>query len=235
MNIAICDDQQAFLDFEKQTVEHYFAEWTEAVRICTFSNGTSLLHALEHKQFDIVFLDINLPDFDGFEIAEKFTRNDNTLLIFVSSYDDLAIQSFDYHPFSFISKMEYNEQIGKVLNSCTERLRRNIETITITCNRELVKLSIKDIAYIESCRNAVLFHMQNSKETFRTTATMSKFEQELSVHGFVRIHSAFIVNLAAVRKVSKEVALDDGTTLFMSKKYASTVKIKYLDYMRRLP
>lgn len=235
MNIAICDDQQAFLDCEKQTVERYFAEWTEPVRISTFSNGTSFLHALEHNQFDIIFLDIDLPDLNGFEIAEKFPCSNNTLLVFVSSYEDLAIQSFDYHPFSFISKMEYNEQIGKVLNSCTERLRRSIETITITCNRELVKLNIQDIAYIESCRNAVLFHMQNSQETFKTTATMSKFEQELSVHGFVRIHSAFIVNLAAVRKIAKEVTLDDGTALFMSKKYASTVKIQYLDYMRRLP
>lgn len=235
IHIAICDDQDVFLSHHKQKIEQYLSSTAESFRISTFSDGTTFLQSLENIQFDIVFLDIDLPDVNGFEIAERFLCADKTSLVFVSSYEDLALESFEYHPYSFISKADFDKRIEHVLQRCVERFQRLHETITITYNRDLVKLRISEIAYIESARNGVLFHLLNDDEIYKTALTMGKAEQDLGVFGFVRIHSAFIVNLAATKKMAKEVTLDDGTILSISKKYAAAARAKYIDYIRRLP
>lgn len=99
MQIYVCDDELPILEKLAGKVKEHIPEET----VFGVSSGRELLHRLQESGCDILFLDIDMPDIDGMEVAKQLNQlEEKPLLVFVSSHDELVYESFWHHPFGFI-------------------------------------------------------------------------------------------------------------------------------------
>lgn len=133
MQIKICDDDKPFLDSMTKLVEMEFQKFGIKVDIEAFVSGKDYIKQVHNTPGDIVFLDIDMPDLSGFEIAEQIMLADTKpIIIFVSNQEHLVFRSFSYNPFWFLRKThleELTELIEKAIEqihirSITQRMRR---------------------------------------------------------------------------------------------------------------
>ena len=117
--VYICDDEVPVL---RELAEKIGKCMTEEEVLC-FSSGDELLEQLNRSVCDILFLDIDMPGISGMDIAGKLNGERGVpLLVFVTSHDELVYESFQYHPFAFIRKGYFDQEIEKVARDAREYL-----------------------------------------------------------------------------------------------------------------
>lgn len=229
MEIYICDDEPKILEDIKQKVME--CKISEIIK--TFTSGRELLDELEANVCDILLLDIDMPEINGMDIADRLLKLEKRpLLIFVTSHDELVYDSFQYHPFGFIRKSFLDSEIKKVLADCVKELESNSRYFNFRTEGKDIRVLLSEISYFEADGNYLKLFTGNGEYRFRSTVTA--VENSLSNQGFIRIHKGFLVNQSAVRVLSSEEAhLTDGTLLPIGKTYVEEAKKQLMRYMRR--
>lgn len=129
MKVAVCDDNIVSLEFISEKVDEKLTSLNVFHDIANFEHGADLISQHEETPFDVVFLDIRLPDIDGFEAAKQIKMtSDKTQIIFITTESALVYESFDYHPFYFIpkGKPEYlAEKISRVIGKLIDEINDN--------------------------------------------------------------------------------------------------------------
>ncbi len=104
LKIAVCDDDPIMLDFVSKNANTLLAQSGAGHTTVRFLSGTEFLKAHKAAPFDVVFLDIDMPKISGFDVAEQINNINETLIIFVTSHDELVYSSIRFRPFRFIRK-----------------------------------------------------------------------------------------------------------------------------------
>lgn len=247
LSVAICDDEIFTAKQISKNVHQEFLKCNVEVNIKTFTNGRKLLDEFVKKPFDILFLDIFMPETSGFEIAKEVRKmNTETYIIFITVKDDLVFDSFDYYPFQFIRKEElYEPDLSKnehVTRSIRKTIRRLIDHIG---NQNQIVLHDRnkrehlilptEIEYIESDKHYLNYHILGSEETFRERAKISDKCVELANVGIIRIQKKYAVNLKHVRFIDNEydqIIMKSGKKLPVSKLYKNEIKESFKVYLR---
>lgn len=231
--ICICDDDERMLEDICKSVK----ELKPQSEVVSFMSGIDLLEHLEKSICDILLLDIDMPDITGMDIAKRLMatqKNDEgkqPLLIFVTSHDELVYESFQYHPFGFIRKNYFKEEIKKVLNDCEKVLLSKTKYFNFRQEGMDIRVLLADIKYFEADSNYLKIYAKDEEYRFRST--MTAVENTLDKQGFIRIHKGFLVNQAAVKSIGSETAnLTDDTILPVGKTYVDEAKAKLMRYMR---
>lgn len=233
MKIYACDDDAKILeDIRKKVLEY---EPDSEINI--YTSGRELLEHIEKESCDLLLLDIDMPEINGMDIAKRLndTKSGNEarkmLLVFVTSHDELVYESFKYHPFGFIRKHYFDEEIKKVLKDCKRELESNVRHFAFRSEGLDTRLLLSDIKYFEADSNYLKIYTKDVEYRFRST--MTAVENALEQQGFIRIHKGFLVNQAYVKSLNSDVAnLTDGTVLPMGKTYVDEAKDKLMRYMR---
>ena len=233
MKIYACDDDEKILE----DIRRKALEYEPDSEINTYTSGRELLEHIENEPCDLLLLDIDMPDISGMDIAKRLndTRCGNdgrkVLLVFVTSHDELVYESFKYHPFGFIRKHYFDEEIKKVLKDCKRELESNVRHFSFRSEGLDTRLLLSDIKYFEADSNYLKIYTKNVEYRFRST--MTAVGNALEQQGFIRIHKGFLVNQAYVKSLNSDVAnLVDGTVLPMGKTYVDEAKDKLMRYMR---
>lgn len=237
LSIAVCDDNKAILDYLAAEIEKDFQKASMNIKVSTFASGNTFISKHELILFDVVFLDIVMPDINGFDIAKKVRQiSDDTYIIFITTENNLVYDSFDFQPFYFIPK-------GK-LQILEQKLDQVIEKLIIHISaREKVFIdgalgskhyvSPMNILYIKSSVNNAEFHMQNETEYVR--CKLDIIFSSLNHYIFARPHNRLIVNMKHIRRVNYptgEIFLDNGEILPISRGYKKTFEQEYLQFTR---
>ncbi len=138
-NIAVCDDYNPILIHISYILKTEFAKTGLNVEITAFDNPISLINSHKTNKYDVIFLDIEMPDMDGI-VAGKIIKNlsSKALIIFLTSKDELVYKSFEAHPYSFIRKTYMDKEIPKIINDIKEELSKN---------EYMLKFKIENIDY----------------------------------------------------------------------------------------
>lgn len=235
---AICDDEKIMLDCLHEHIQNEFNRQNVEIQIEKFLSGKDFLDAHKTAPFDVVFLDIKMPDIDGFEVAKGLrTLSDNTQIIFVTTEDGLVYDSFDYQPFYFIPKT--NPEILKT------KLKTVIQKLTdkMAQNRKLcLKLPHGEERYIYSDSILYLFSKSNylnivvKSETINIREKITVFSGQLPQQTFARIHNRYIVNMrqiAAVDCTDYKIILKNEEVLYVSRAYKSSFLEQYNLFQRK--
>ena len=199
--IAVCDDDANMLEKLLKCIEQTKNKCNAECSIYKTTNSLEFLHSIQSKRFDIVVIDIQMPNIDGFEIARHLEHK--TKLIFVSAYDDFVFDVFDYDTHYFVRKKDLsrlNIVIEKIFMAEKEKYV-SFDTI----DADNIKVSINNIVSIESAKNYVEVCVYN-KPLCKTRGILKDFEYVLENKKFFKINKGTIINMDYVQKLEDVVA-----------------------------
>lgn len=243
IRIAVCDDNKSTLVQLEKYIDSGFRRYTTDIEIHSFDNGQLLLNANDHKKFDVLFLDIDMPNITGFDIAKELRDSfENCYLIFISSHSDLVYKSLDFQPFNFIRKSPielFEDTLNNVITKLMSNMKQNENIILEDEISGKVAVYYRNIIYIKSDRHYLYYYLQKHDEPIKIRGSINDIESHLEEYDFARIHRSIIINLRFVlsidAKVGKVYIQKDSTqkALSLSKSYKESVNMKYTLYLRK--
>ena len=191
-------------------------------------SGKEALQEIRARKPELVFLDVQMPECDGFDVLEQLGKDLPPALVFVTAYDQYALRAFEAGALDYLLKPFDNARFARALERAKERIAlkdapRKIERLAIKNAGEMLFLKISEIDWIEAADYYVCLHA--GARTHLLRRSMNEVEEELGTGAFCRIHRSAIVNLERVRRleVSEEggtdVVLGNGTRLRLSRRY----------------
>lgn len=233
MKIVVCDDDEKFLKEFKTVLQERLTSLEIEAELTMYSTGKKLVEVCEQEEIDVLFLDIDMPEVDGFKIAESVRKKElNCLIVFCSNYSDFVFKSFRYEPFSFLCKENYQEQLSDVMKRIYEKWSSRKKEFTYQIKGGGVRIKQRDILYIDTSNHKIFIHTIDEVYEFREK--LSFVEEELDAQKFVKINSGCIVNLAHIYKIHENlITLKNKQILTISRSNKKKVKDKFFDFLER--
>lgn len=234
---AIVEDEPNILNHIKESLIDSFTKRQVPVAFDTFLSGTKFLRMFEeHYHYDIIFLDIEMPEIDGIEVCRRIRRiSPDSLVVFISSRDELVFQTFEVQPYRFIRKETFQESLPALTAAITEKWAQ--DKGSSLCLREagsgdLYSFSLSQILYIEAQRKDCLIVTADGSHLFR--CRLMELEDTLSAHYFIKTHRSYLVNCRHIFTIGKDhITLTNGVELPVSRGKAEALKQTYLRYHTR--
>ncbi|KQV44926.1 LytTR family DNA-binding domain-containing protein [Duganella sp. Root336D2] len=187
------------------------------------------LAALPAARPDLLFLDVEMPECDGFDLLERLGTAPPFAIVFVTAHHQFALRAFEVGALDYLLKPFDDQRFERVLERVKERLRAPGETrrFIVRNGNALEVVKFTDIDWVEASDYYATLHAAGRAHMLRRS--LSDLEGELAPHGFQRIHRSAIVNLERVRTLELhedgeyEVVLDGGQRLRMSRRYRKAV------------
>ena len=216
MRIILCDDDTAFTQVFEKRLLTVFKKYGITPEIVSAHTGVEALREITCRPTDVLFLDIDMPEKDGFSVAEELSAMPSKpLIIFLSGMEDLVYQSFAFQPFWFLRKTHL-EELPQVIEKMLQILNSRQIHYTVTMNGSSTRIPITEIVYFESQGHYIVVHY--NEKSLRFKARMSDIETALSKYFFVRCHVGYLLNCRFVQICSRtSVTLTDGTVLPVSR------------------
>ncbi len=233
---AICDDEANFSDHIHKRITKELSDRGAEYSLDRFISGEKFLEA-HRTPYDVVFLDIDMPQTGGFEVAEKvnaLNTGDETLIVFVTSHDELVYSSFKFQPFRFIRKAYLDEELPEIIDAVISKIaeRAAEKKFTLRSKNGSVVIDLRSLEYIEIYGHRLLVHLKNG-EPLECYGSLSELEKELLRYDFVRTHKSYLVNCACIYSIEKnQVILDDKTAIPLSRYKSETVRNKFVKLLQ---
>ena len=229
MQIAICDDEAYFRNELKDKLLKYKKEKRIAIDIYEFENGVSLLES--ETVFDIIFLDYQLPDINGMDIAKRLrAENASCCIIFVTQYPQFVYDSFEVQPFRFFVKPLSDEKLCSALDTFLEN-NKLITPLVIVNEGQQITIEAKSIVYLEGDGKYCL--VRTVDNTYRSSKTLSQVQELLPKHCFYRIHKSYLVNMYYISSIQgSELNLINGEKASIGRTRLSDFRKSYMDFVK---
>lgn len=232
INIAFCDDNEDILNTIKGIVKEIHKDNVE-VSYSYYTGPSALREDYNDYAFDAVFLDIQMPETDGMELADELRKNSRDVYIsFLTNRDDLVFRSFEYQPFAFIRKEVVDEELPGVLRRLLDRLHEDMVFCDPFVTDSGEKILAGRIQYIESYKHYLKVFHNNTMTQVR--GRISDVEGLLKSYGFIRVHSGFLVNVKYIYSFSKtEIIMDNQYHIPIGRKWKEEAMKEYKLVKRR--
>lgn len=226
MVIGICDDDICILKELKTKVEEWIKINKYDVHVIVFNSPSELLKF--NDEINILFLDVEMPDMDGFTVAENIRRKYPKMkILFLTSHKEMIQQAFKVQAFRYFYKPIDLKEINEGLNDAFLQLKKENG---IMVSGRFIRYS--DIVYVESIGDESVLHLIN--EELVTGITLKQWMKKLG-DDFFQCHKSFIVSLGAIKAVKDgEVAFTNSKkTIPVSIRKKTPLKNDYYDYIKR--
>lgn len=192
-------------------------------------SGHEALEEIRRTKPELAFLDVQMPECDGFDVLEMLGRDVPPAVIFVTAYDQYALRAFEAGALDYLLKPFDDARFELALSRAQDKIRQHrpaspkAERLAVKNAGQIVFLKPRDIDWIEAADYYACLHVGGKSHLLRRS--MSELEQDLDPSVFCRIHRSAIVNLARVRALQLnrngeyEVLLENGSTLPISRRY----------------
>jgi DNA-binding LytR/AlgR family response regulator len=176
-----------------------------------------------------------MPNMNGFQLATILQEQyPDTLIIFVSAYDNFVYSCFEYSPFSFLRKTKIEAELPSVIKRAVEKSIVNEETLIFHTIDGDISIRLKDILYFEGEKNYYVIYCASGKN-LRCRGTITTVTEMTIKYDFFKIHPAFVINLTHVESVlaPNSIRMRNGITLYISRSNLTAFKQAYMQYTRR--
>ncbi len=227
ITIGMCDDNQQWLKLFSDYIRTMFSNDTSMpeVDIETYNNKNQLLEALKTKEYNYVFLDLELEDGHnegGFEIAEVIKELDTTKLVFVSSHSEHIVKSFRFYTFAFVRKERWKEDVVILFDKMKEIYQKECGIYTIKIKGTMVELDTNKVYKVIMHKHNMLFYGNN---IITVRGKFSEYEKELYKYGFITIGRGCMVNKKSiVDYANSELTINNGERIKVSRSRHNDVK-----------
>lgn len=233
MEIVICDDERSTCEALASSIKQYGKKRNVKVNLKAFYRGDALVKYLfSDEKIDVLFLDIKLPGNDGVEIG-KYIRgklqNEQMFLIYISSYEQYALELFQNRPLDFIVKPLENQKIWEKLDYIFKMTEKSQVFFEYKNKGSLLRIPYKNILYFQSRGKQIEIITTNRVEHFY--GKIDTVQQQIPEGIFIRIHKSYLVNNLYVAQYNYEhIIMTNQDILNISKKYRSSVRHQILEH-----
>ncbi|TAL03547.1 MAG: response regulator transcription factor [Verrucomicrobia bacterium] len=221
----------------------------EVVALST--TGQEALEAIKTHSPDLVFLDVRLPDMDGFSVLAELPQQRLPVIVFVTANDEFALQAFDVHALDYVVKPISPERLQRALQRAREHLQqrrggnmdqrlgallrdlktspRQTDRLAVKSSGKVVFLRLADIDWVESADNYVKLHVGSESHMLRET--MNALEQRMPADRFIRISRSALVNVEKIKELHPMfhgeyvVVLTNGTRVNLTRSYRDKLEL----------
>lgn len=204
-----------------------YIEKTPSMELCgVFTSAQDAIKTLIDGKIDIVYLDIQMPQLTGLELARIIPSRTN--IIFTTAYSKHAIEGYraravDYllKPVSYVDFLEATKKAAELTEMRRHSEARDLahESIIVKSDYKLVQISLDKILYIEGLKDYVKIYIENEQRPIMTLISMKHLEQSLPPAMFMRIHRSFIINLSKISRIERMHVVIGSGTLPISESY----------------
>ena len=218
LRIAVCDDESRAISVISASVESVFREQGQDILLDSFLSPKDLLDSITGVPYDLIFLDIHMPDMDGVELGKALKQSGSKAeLVFVSSRMDRMFDTFAVQPFGFVRKSHFLDDINEVILRYIEKHAVPSENRLLAHfqdQQSLVAVDLAHVTYIECIRNTQVLHFDDPDKAQKLYSRMETLEEELARYDFIRVHKGYLVNCRFIRRIdSKGVTLLSGVEI----------------------
>jgi len=215
IRIAICDDEMDFAKEVHEKIKKYLEGKNIEDKIIVYNNAKILKNAIIiGEYFDMLWLDIQMPELDGIELAREIrNRLPHIILIFLSAHAQYVYDTFEFNTFRFIPKNQMHLRFEKALQDAVKKLENEKEQYYRIKNRSgIEKISIREIMYIwKDSKNCVI---EKYEGQIKVRKTLMQVYEELPQGEFVWVNRGTICNVSQIMRVDgEEVLMKNGNTV----------------------
>ena len=203
MTCMIVDDEPLAV----RLLESYVEKTPDLQLIASFTDSITAINAIKAQKPDLLFLDIQMPNIDGMELAHSLPEE--TRVIFTTAFKEYAFESYEVNALDFLLKpIRYNkflsavEKAGKVYQQPVAPSQQP-STVFIRVDGEWRNVSIDQITYVNGMKDYVLFYLDNEPKALISHLTMKAVEDMLPKDRFLRIHRSYIIAVDKIQKVDR--------------------------------
>ena len=217
MKIAVVDDNPKDGSRIKQYIERYALEQDQKFQVFLYASGLDFLDDME-RNFDVVFMDIEMLHLDGIETARKMReRDDTTILIFITNLAQYAIHGYEVGALDYILKpvsyFTFSQKFGRAVAKLKKRSSR--KQVTVPVKGGVMRMELSEIHYIESEGHNLVYHTKDGDHI--SSGTMKAVETAMEGMDFSRINKCYLVNLEHVDGVRDKYAIVHNDRLLISR------------------
>ena len=232
MRVVIVDDEK----LARSLLREYLQKHSDVEIVAECANGLEAVKAVTEQKPDLIFLDIQMPRLDGFEVLDLV--GDEVNVIFVTAYDKYALRAFDVHAVDYLLKPFSQERLAEALDHARVKIVRNerlpvaeltaaarpgakLKRVLIRDGSHVHVIPVSKIDYIEAQDDYVAYRSEGKQ--YLKQQTLSDVEATLDNSRFIRIHRSYILNVDRLAKLelyakdSHAAILRDGTRLPVSR------------------
>jgi two-component system LytT family response regulator len=221
VKVVIVDDEPL-----ARKVVRMLVESDRELTIAGECSGIDAAEVITRERPDILFLDIQMPEVDGFDVIERVGADTVPAVVFITAHDDYALRAFEVHALDYLLKPFDDRRFFTALSRAKERVRAKspssfVRRFLVRTREKVLLLKSDDLEWIEAADYYVSLHTGGKSYLLRQT--MAEIERQLDPAKFVRVHRSAIVNLERVREMhplfrgDSVLVLTDGTQIRLSR------------------
>lgn len=243
IKIAVCDDEEQYTDMLVKHIELYGGEVGTEFYITVYNSGRKLIDDIktDSKMYDIVFLDVEMPEINGLKIAEAIRQmSEDIVLFFVTGHEQYAREAYQVEALGYIVKpVAYNE-LKKLLRRAVIMVKyehdnrksgKNYIEVPVSGDKRII--DVRTIKYIEKNRNQCILHFSDSE--LKCYESLKKMYSRLDNELFVYSHQGYIVNFDEIKEVKENViCFGRNVEVPVSRRRYKEVKDRHLSRIKQL-
>ena len=235
VKVAVVEDEKESAARIKDFIYKFESEHDEKVEVRWFPDGLTFIDEYVVNEYDVVFMDIDMPYLNGIETAKELRKRDPLVaLIFVSIMVQYAIEGYSVEAMDFIVKpiqyLKFSMKLEKAINYS----KKNKKAVFKFSDDDgvLRYIAAHEIYYVESFNHYVIYH--TVKGEFKRLMTMSKADEQLCEFGFLRCDISYIVNPAYVTALGKDYLMISENKIPVSRNRKKEFIRKFTSYQKYL-
>lgn len=228
--IAIIEDNPKDLEQIRGYLTHYQQEHGTALSVTAFADPMKFL-AEYRPDYDLVFMDIELPPFNGIDISRRLREIDSVVaLVFITNMEQCAVNGYEVDALDFVVKPINYYRFSSMMNKALRSIdRRSEKELVVRSSSKIIRIPISQLHYVE-VRDHLLIH-HSTQGNLEAWGKLSDVEQELAEYGFVRCSSSYLVNLRHIISVDGDTVDIAGEKLPISQRRKKAFYNAVINYL----
>lgn len=236
IKIAIVDDQEEYLDILNNQIKKICFDKSFEFKIKLFNSGNQFIHnSGKDEKFDILFLDIDMPGISGIELSKKlYFKENNTIIVFVTSHSELMSEAFGMNVYSFIKKDEIENKLPVVFNNILNIFG---QMKNIVCKAEVgyTNISISSIVAISMETRKLYLYLNNNEKIRIYEHALSEIAETLGDKYFIYASRSLLINLRYVKTILRnQIFTTTNVTFEISKYRRKEIENNFLEFLEEL-
>lgn len=217
LKVAVVEDEKAFIDQLETYLKTYGEESGEDITFCPFLSGKEFVEQFQ-PIYDIILLDIQMPEMDGMTVAQKIRQiDDDVVIVFITNLAQYALKGYEIGALDYILKpLNYSAFKLRFARAIKRNQTRKGSTVVLKLNGGVKLLKTKDIYYVESDKNQLHYHTTEGE--FIVREALWQAEENLKKEHFAKCSRWYLVNLLHITEIRKNSVIVGDHELEISRR-----------------